>query len=72
MTSLFWFMLGCWLGCAGGFLLFAAMQIMRDGDRVADAALDNAVRRAEPGSKRYDGRRQANHQRVKRIHVHAW
>ena len=38
MTALTWFLVGLWVGGTAGFLLFAWMQITRDGERSADAA----------------------------------
>ena len=37
MTAFLWFLLGLWVGCSAGFLLFACLQVSRDGERVADA-----------------------------------
>ena len=37
MTAFLWFLVGLWVGCSAGFLLFASLQVSRDGERVADA-----------------------------------
>jgi hypothetical protein len=33
MTAFLWFLLGLWVGCSAGFLLFACSQVARDGER---------------------------------------
>lgn len=37
MTAFLWFLLGLWVGCSAGFLLFACLQVARDGERATDA-----------------------------------
>jgi hypothetical protein len=44
MTSLLWFVLGCWVGCTAGVLLFALTHIVGDGDQVNGMALEPAFR----------------------------
>jgi hypothetical protein len=43
MTSMLWFMLGCWIGCGAGFLLCALAQMQSEPARVADLPLRTAL-----------------------------
>ena len=36
MTIFLWFLLGLWVGASLGFLVFACLQVLRDGERAAD------------------------------------
>ena len=45
MTPFLWFLVGLWVGCSAGFLLFASLQVSRDGERVADASAIRGLER---------------------------
>ena len=57
MTAFLWFLLGLWVGCSAGFLLFACLQVSRDGERVADAG---AIRGLERRGDLHDRRLQTD------------
>ena len=49
VTAFLWFLLGLWVGGSLGFLVFACLQVSRDGERSADAgAIRGMERRISP------------------------
>ena len=57
MTAFLWFLVGLWVGCSAGFLLFASLQVSRDGERVAD---EGAIRGRERRVSLHDRRMQTD------------
>ena len=63
MTVFLWFLLGLWVGGSLGFLVFAGLQVSRDGERVADAG---AIRGLERRASLHDRRMQTENTRTSR------
>ena len=57
MTAFLWFLVGLWVGCSAGFLLFASLQVSRDGERVA---AEGAIRGRERRVSLHDRRLQTD------------
>jgi hypothetical protein len=43
MTALLWFLLGLWVGVSAGVILFACLQVSRDGERPKHTAPQDAT-----------------------------
>ncbi len=69
MSSMLWFMLGCWIGCGAGFLLCALVQMQRPPRRVVNAPV-NTMPIAKPKSRRLEALR-PNLMTTKKVHLHA-
>ena len=65
MTTMFWFLLGLWVGCSAGVLLVGCMFVARDGAQRADAAL-HRLYRADRRIGRHDRRVGIDLLRIKR------